>query len=226
MGAGDSPLAMAELPPSGAQGRPLALTVNPRLDAALAAGAGEWDAAAREAGATVVAGWLAQRLGDPALRVELLPTVQALLESDDTDERAQARADLADVVGETDAAVADALWEGVRVHGLATEDPDVLFEATARLAAIAEAHGDPLSAAEYYLDFLNWRRQPGHTSDTEHVQTAFDEVIRLAGRDGEHRAAALFGYRQVAYTRLAESEDDRATAGDWEPEPAPYQSWG
>jgi hypothetical protein len=101
----------------------------------------------------------------------------------------------------------------------------VIAEATTRLAAIAEAQGDPLAAAEFYIDFLNWRRLPGHASDPEALETAFDEIVRLATLDGAQKAAALFAYRQATYTRLLDAEDDRAVEGDWEKDPAPYESW-
>lgn len=205
--------------------QPLTLTTNPKLDAALNAGWEAWDAAAGRAGAATVAGWLARRAGNPDARDELVGPVLALLTAEDNEERGVARADLAEVIGDDDAPVADMLWEGVLAAGREADDADVLYEATTHLAAIAEAHGDPLAAAEYYLEFLNWRREPGHVADPDAVLGAFDEVVRLARLDGEQTTAALFEYRQVGFARLIEAEDERATEGNWDRDATPYASW-
>jgi hypothetical protein len=204
---------------------PLTLTTSPRLDAAVQAGWEAWQAAAREAGAEAVAGWLARRAGDADLRGEALPAILAVLEAKEPDEATEVRVELAELADEVDDLLADTLWEGVLAAAREAEDGDAMAEATGRLAAIAEASGDPLAAAEYHVEFLNWRRRPGHASDPEAIETAFDEVIRLAQRDGDPKAAALFAYRQAGYTRLLEADDDRAVAGDWERDPAPYEGW-
>lgn len=206
-------------------GQPLGLTLNPRLDAAVAQGWEAFEAAARDAGTDQVAGWLAQRLGRPRLRADLVEPVAALLEAEDADERAIARAELAELVQGEDDLTADTLWEGVLGHASETDDPDLMIDAIAHLAEIAEAHGDPLAAAEYQIGFLNWRRQPGHLSDPEAVLDAFDEVVRLARLDGDQKAAALFAFRQAAFARLADADDERAAQGEWERDPTPYQSW-
>ena len=204
---------------------PLTLTVNPRLDAAVQAGWEAWEGAARGEGAAAVAGWLAQRAGDPALRPEALPAVRAVLEATGADEAVEARVELAELLDGLDDLVADTLWEGVLAAGREAADPDALFEATGRLAAIAEGHGDALAAAESWIGFLNWRREEGHASDPEQVETAFDEVVRLAEQDGAQAAAALYGYRQARYTRLLEAEDERAVVGEWEEDARPYAGW-
>jgi len=206
-------------------GQPLNLTVSSSLDAALHEGWEAWDAAARQAGPDRVSAWLAHRLDWPALRTEVLETVHAFLSTDDEEERAMLRAELAEIAESRDDFLADTLWEGVLAAGLTLDDPDLIFEATGHLAALAEAQGDLLAAAEHYIDFLNWRRQDEHTSDVEAVETAFDEIIRLARLDGDQRAAALFEFRQAAFTRLAEVDEDRAMVGDWERDPTPYRSW-
>lgn len=206
---------------------PLTLTVNPRLDAGLQSGWEAWEAAMRATGATGSGAWLAQRAADPELRDEAAALVQGLLEAEDADARAEAwigLAELADEIG--DALLADTGWEGALAAGGEAGNPDVIFAATAALARIAEEHGETLAAAEYFLDFLNWRRRPGHVSDAEDVETAFDEVARLATKDGARREAALFEFRQVGFTRLLEADDDRAVEGDWEADPAPYAAWG
>ncbi len=206
------------------RGEPIALTADPKLDAALALGWEEWEQAAKGAGVGAVAGWLALRLGDLGRKRELLQPVASLLEAADAEDRALARAELAELVEEDDA-LADILWEGVLAHGVAAEDGDTIAEATTRLASIAEAHGDLLAAAEYHLEFLNWRRSDAHVSDPEAVETAMEEVVRLARLDGEQRFAALFEFRLASFVRLVEREDDRAAEGDWESDPTPYQSW-
>jgi hypothetical protein len=203
----------------------MSLTMSPRLDTAVAQGWQAFETAARAAGADQVAAWLAQRLGKPGLKADLLEPVAALLDAVDPDDRAVARAELAELVEGEDDLTADTLWEGVLAHARATNDPDLMVEAISHLAEIAESNGDPLAAAEFYLEFLNWRRQPGQMSDPDAVLDAFDEVIRLAHVDGDPTAAALYEYRQAAFARMADAEDDCATEGDWEREPVPYESW-
>jgi hypothetical protein len=206
-------------------GQLLSFTPNPKLDAALQAGWDAWQEATRAEGPQRVGVWIAHRLRNPALKTELGDTIEALLTADDPEERSLALSEIAEIAETIDDLLAETLWEGVLAAGFESEDADLLFEATSHLAAIAEDHGDPLAAAEYYIDFLNWRRQPDHTSDPENVEFAFDEVVRLANLDGDRRAAALFEFRQAQYTRLAEADDERATSGDWEAKLDPYESW-
>lgn len=204
---------------------PLNLTTNPKLDAALGQGWAAFEDAAREAGLARVTTWAVQRAGDEVPRATLRDAIEALLTADDPEEATFARAELAELVEEIDDPLADTLWEGVLERGLETDDGDLIFEASSHMAAIAEDLGDPLAAAEYYIDFLNWRRSPNGVSDPEAVQSAFDEVIRLAEADGEPKIAALYGYRQVAYTRIADAEGEAAAVGDWESDGAPYAGW-
>ena len=204
---------------------PLSLTLNPKLDAALAEGLAPWEAAARAAGVARVVAWAAQRTGGAVPKDDLREYLSALLDAEDPEEIAFARAELAELLEESDDALADALWEGVLERGYETHDPDLIVEATGHLAAIAEELGDPLAAAEYYIDFLNWRRSAAGVSEPEAVQTAFDEIVRLAEADGEPKTAALYAYRQVRFTKLADAEADAATSGDWAPEDAPYAPW-
>jgi hypothetical protein len=204
---------------------PISLTLSPRLDASLAEGWEAWEAAARAAGPPAVAGWIAQRLGRPQLRADLQSDVESFLAATDGEERALAIADLAEIVEGHDDVLADTLWEALLALGFEQEDPDTITEAISRLAAIAEEHGDPLAAAEYHIDFLNWRRQDDHTSDPEAVADAFDEIIRLAGVDGDRQAVAMWEYRLASFIRLEESGDERAYAGDWEQSPIAYESW-
>lgn len=204
---------------------PLNLTLDPRLDQAAARSAEAWEVAARAAGASRTAAWLSRRQNDPEARDELANAVEHLLEAEDPDDLVLARAELAELIEEQDDLLAETLWESIRAYAMEHDDGETLASAAAQLASIAERHGDILAAAEYHLGFLNWRRQPGRVSDAEDVHTSFDEVIRLAERDGEPQAAALFAYRQASFTRLAEAGDDRATEGEWEKTGAPYESW-
>jgi hypothetical protein len=158
-------------------------------------------------------------------KADLRDHLEALLTAEDADEATFARAELAELVEESDDALAETLWEGVLDRGFETDDPDLIFEAVSHLAAIAEDNSDPLAAAEYFIDFLNWRRKPSSVSDPEDVETAFDEIIRLAEADGQPRIAAEYAYRHVGYTKLAGAEAEQASSGDWEPDAAPYSSW-
>src|SRR4051794_711505 len=184
---------------------PLNLTVNPRLDAALQSGWESWYPAAVAEGADKVAVWLSRRLRNPAIRSEISETLEAVLESDEPEDRALALTELAEIAEGHDDLLADTLWEGVLDAGNESGDPDLVFEAISHLAAIAEDHDEFLAAAEYYLEFLNWRRRTQHESDPELVATAFEEVIRLAGLDGDRRAAALYEFRQAQFVRLADA---------------------
>lgn len=211
-------------PPAGA-GQPIALTLNPRLDATVVQGWEAWDTSARAAGPGAVAAWIAQRMFRKDLRNELEPFVAAYLDSSEPEDRAAAIAELAEIVEGGDDLIADTLWEALLALGKQEADPDMIIEAIGHLAAIAEDHGEPLSAAEYQIEFLNWRRQDEHTSDPESIADAFDEIIRLAEQDGDPEAVAIYEFRLATFMRLADSEDERASTGDWERNPAPYESW-
>jgi hypothetical protein len=144
----------------------------------------------------------------------------------DPDEAADALFGLAELAEETaDELLADTLWEGVLDRAREIGDGDLIAEATRRLAALAERNGDPLAAAEFFIEFLNWRRQPEHSSDPEDVEAAFDEIVRLATVDGAQQAAAQYAYRQVGFTKLLDADDSRAVEGDWESDALAYQSW-
>ena len=192
--------------------KPLILTLSARLDAAVQAGWEAWHGAAREAGPETVAAWLAQGVSDPDLRAAVLPSVRSLLDPADVEEQAGALIELAELADGIDHLLADTLWEGVLSIGRDTDDPDIVFEATTRLAAIAETQGDPLAAAEYYIDFLNWRRQDHHASDPDDVETAFDQIIRLATQDGAQKEAA----RSLPTAKPAlRAYGRRTTTGRW-----------
>lgn len=197
--------------------KPLTFSRSPKLDATLASGWEAWLAAARAAGAAATARWLADRAGDPDLAESAAEFLEPVVDADgDREERVEGLMSLAELAEEIeDPLLADTLWEGVLAEGRAGGDPDVVTEATTRLAGLAEEMGDLLAAGEYWIDFLNWRRSPGSTSDPEQVESAFDEIARLADLDGARSASATWRFRQAQYTRLWEVEDERAVEGDW-----------
>jgi hypothetical protein len=205
--------------------QPLSLTANPRLDAALQSGWEAWETAAKVAGPAGVLAWLSARLELPPDGGDITGPIEELLTATDPEQQAVARTELAEILEGDDDALADTLWEGVLAYGLDAGDADYVFEASSHLARIAEELGDPLAAAEYFIDFLNWRRQPDHGSEIEQVEVAYEEIVRLSELDEEPRATAIYAHRQAQYNRLAEADDERATAGDWETSPEPYSSW-
>jgi hypothetical protein len=206
-------------------GEPLTLTTNPRLDAALMQGLDRWLATSREVGVTGTVRWLAQRSDLGEHRETVQEILEALHAVEMPDEAVTLYAELGDMLIGEDDVMADALYEAVLAHGIATSDAEAIEDAVVHLAEIAEALTEPLTAAEYYIDFLNWRREDEHASDPESVLNAFDEVIRIATEDGAQQAAALFQFRQAQFSRLVEAGDERATTGDWEIAPDPYVIW-
>lgn len=205
--------------------RPLQLTRSPRLDNALRFGWQSFERTLAAAGADEAARWLAARLDDP----EAADVAQALFAAavdNDADEGSDALFALAELAEEADDdLLADTFWEGVLDRGRTLEDGDVIAEATRRLATVAERNGDPLAAAEFHIGFLNWRREPGHSSDPEDVEAAFDEIIRLAEVDGAPRAAAEYAYRQAQFTRLLDRDDPQTVEGNWDERSPEYASW-
>ena len=72
-------------------------------------------------------------------------------------------------------------------------DSEVYFEGLSQLAEIELEYGDPQAAAALYIDFLNWAREPGHSTEAEAILTAFDQIIELAESDGaQNEAAAVY----------------------------------
>jgi hypothetical protein len=204
---------------------PLHLTRSPRLDNALRLG---WDSFSRTlatVGAEDTARWLSARMNDPELAEVAEPLLEAAT-GGDPEEAAEGICALAELAEETgDDLLADTLWEGVLERARDTGDGDLIAEASRRLAGLAERLGDPLAAAEFFIAFINWRRENGHIADPEDVLDAFDEIVRLAGVDGAQKAAAEFAYRQAGFARLVDEEDPRALEGDWEPGKAPFVAW-
>jgi tetratricopeptide (TPR) repeat protein len=214
---------MSELPgvPS-----PLTFSADPKLDTSLQKG---WDAFSQAlvaAGPSRGAKWFARRAEDPDLAETVEPMLETLADTLTGEEALEALFALAEVAGEVeDDLLADTIWEGGLAVALDLGDPDAALEATSRLAELAERLGDPLAAAEYYIGFLNWRRQPGHSSDPEAVEQAFDEISRLADEDGARKEAAIWRYRQAIYSRLVEADDERAVEGEWDDSGIPWAGW-
>ena len=207
-------------------GQALTLTTDPRLDQAAARSAEDWEAAARQAGASRTAAWLRRRVDQPESMVAIEEAVAHLLLSEDAADLVEARIELAELVEGGDDLLAETLLDAAHAYAAEIGDGEMLAGISSQLAAISERQGDQLTAADYHLDFLNWRRQPGRTSDPDDILSSFDEVIRYADLDGEPAASALYTYRQATFTRLVDAGDERAVEGDWERDGAPYRSWG
>jgi hypothetical protein len=205
---------------------PLSLSVDPRLDLALKAGVDKWEETVALRGATATARWLIHRSAGADLEQELvIDAIENLLLWEDPHDRALARAEVAEMVQTEDSELAETLWFAVREYAFETGDADLLAEASSHIAEIAIELDDPTSAAEVWIDFLNWRREPESTSDPESVLTALDEIIRAAEMDGAQAEAARFGYMQVQFQRLVDTADERATVGNWLDHENPIESW-
>jgi hypothetical protein len=207
-------------------GSPLVFSVDPKLDSALARGINAWEAEVAERGVLATAKWLMRRGEEVELDAELLyEALEYLLTAEHANDKMLARAELAEMVQPGDLELADLLWFAVRDAALELRDADLLAEALTHIAEIAFEVDEPTTAAEVWIDFLNWRREPESTSDPETVLTAFDEVIRAAEMDGAHADAARFSYLQVQFQALVDAGDARATVGDWMMSDAPFEVW-
>ncbi|HET7056637.1 MAG TPA: hypothetical protein VFI12_09245, partial [Thermomicrobiales bacterium] len=133
--------------------------------------------------------------------------------------------ELGEMLQESDQELADLLWFAVRDYAMQASDGDLLAEATGHIAEIAFDYDEPTSAAEVWIDFLNWRREPESSSDSEAVLTAYDEIVRAAEMDGAQAVAATYGYQQAQFQKLVDSDDPRATVGNWLPGSDPLETW-
>lgn len=207
-------------------GQPLAFSKDFRLDHSLRTGVDAWEAMVSQRGAAATTTWLMDRSAGAGLDEELvLEAVENLIVSEDPHDRALARAEIAEIAQEEDTELADILWFAVRDYGIETGDADLIVEASTHLAEIALDLDEPTTAAEVWLDFLNWRREPDATSDPESVLTAFDEIISAAELDGAREVAARFGYMQVQFQQLVDADDPRTTVGNWLSNDDPLESW-
>ncbi|HYP59294.1 MAG TPA: hypothetical protein VEQ36_02615 [Thermomicrobiales bacterium] len=212
--------------PSSDFGNPMTVSVDVRLDLALRSSVDAWEAAVADRGPAATAKWIMQRSAAADLEREMVvEAIENLIVAEDPADRALARAEVAEMVQGEDAELADALWFAIRDFALDEGDGDLLTEATTHISEIAFDLDEPTSAAEAWLDFLNWRREPESASDPEAVLTAFDEIIRAAEMDGEPTIAARYGYLQVQFQKLVEADDPRATVGNWLAADQPLESW-
>lgn len=204
---------------------PLVLTTNPRLSFALHGSGADLERAMEAVGPDEVRKWLLNRTGDEIEPDHLDAALAAWFESESPDDRVIARVELAELIGDTDEATSELLWEASLREGYERGDAELAFDAVANLARIAEDTGDPLAAAEYFIEFLNWRRQGDHVADPEFVHQAFEEIIRMAEAERLAAVAARYQAAHAQFTRLADAEDDRATEGDWAPGAPPFSGW-
>jgi hypothetical protein len=204
---------------------PLVLTTNPRLSFALHGSGADLERAMEAVGREQVATWLLNRTGDELEASDLDAALAAWFEAASPDERVVARVELAELIGETDEATSELLWEASLRDGYERGDAELAFDAVSNLARIAEESGDPLAAAEYFIEFLTWRRQDGHVSDPEFVHQAFEEIVRLAEAERQAAVAARYEHAHAQFSRIEDADDDRATEGDWAPGAPPFAGW-
>jgi hypothetical protein len=204
---------------------PLVLTTNPRLSFALHGSGADLERAMDAVGQEQVTTWLLNRTGDEIALEDLDVALAAWFDAPSHDDRVMARVELAELIGDSDEAVSELLWEASLRDGYERGDAELAFDAVANLARIAEASGDPLAAAEYFIEFLNWRRQDNSVSDPEFVHQAFEEVIRLASVERQAAVAARYEAAHAQFTRTEDAEDDRAAVGDWTPGTPSFTGW-
>jgi hypothetical protein len=212
--------------PASEPGNPLTVSVELRLALALRSGIEAWETTVADRRATATTKWIMQRSAGAGLDQELvIEAIENLLLAEDPVDRALARAELGEMLQESDQELADLLWFAVRDYAMQASDGDLLAEATGHIAEIAFDYDEPTSAAEVWIDFLNWRREPESSSDPEAVLTAYDEIVRAAEMDGAQAVAATYGYQQAQFQKLVDSDDPRATVGNWLPGSDPLETW-
>jgi hypothetical protein len=206
-------------------GTPLNFSFDAGLDAALTKGWAGWIETARKKGIERTAEWLLRR-GETGLDLsDLEPLLETLLESSVPFDRAMAASELAELTEVEDDAMAATLWEGVMVSGREAGDSEVYFEGLSQLAEIELEYGDPQAAAALYIDFLNWSREPGHSTEAEAILTAFDQIIELAEGDGAPTASAEYAHAQTRFFRSVDGDDSRIVSGNWEANDDEYVVW-
>lgn len=204
---------------------PVVLTTNPRLSFALHGSGADLERAMETVGPEQVKTWLLNRIGEEIDPADLDAALSAWFGADTADDRLIARVELAELIGDTDESTSELLWEASLRDGYERGDAELAFDAVANLARIAEESGDPLAAAEYFIEFLNWRRQDEHVSDPEFVHQAFEEIVRLAESERQVAVAARYQHAHAQFSRIEDAEDERATEGDWTPGAPPYTGW-
>jgi hypothetical protein len=205
---------------------PLSLTVDRRLELAFREGHAAWTEAVRERGTNATANWLIRRsVGVDIDRDSALDAIEGIVLSRTPEDLVDAQRELVSLIREGDLEMSELLWTAIRDAALAANDPEQIEEATTELARISGELDEPSNRARVWIDYLNWRRQPGSSSDPDQVLQAFDEIIQAAEESGAHRDAARFSYLQVQFQALADAEDDRAESGDWMPGEPLFRIW-
>ncbi len=204
---------------------PVVLTTNPRLSFALHGSGADLERAMEAVGLEQVQTWLLNRTGEEIAPDDLHAALAAWFDAASSDDRIIARVELAELIDEADEATTELLWEASLRDGYEGGDAELAFDAVSNLARIAEESGDPLAAAEYFIEFLNWRRQAEHASDPEFVHQAFEEIVRLAEAERQAAVAARFEAAHAQFARIEDAGDDRAAVGDWTGGTPPFASW-
>ena len=204
---------------------PLTFSFDAALDAALTKGWAGWIEMARKKGVERTAEWLVRRDEAGLTLSDLDALLTTLLESSSPFDRAVAASDLAELTEMEDDAMAATLWEGVLVSGREAADSEVYFEGLSQLAEIELEYGDPQAAAALYIDFLNWAREPGHSTEAEAIFSAFDQIIELAESDGAPTASAAYAHAQTRFFRSVGGDDRRIVSENWETNDDPYVVW-
>lgn len=204
---------------------PVVLTTNPRLSFALHGSGADLERAMEAVGSDQVKTWLLSRTGDEIEPGDLDAALADWFDAASPDDRVIARVELAELIGDADEATSELLWEASLRDGYERGDAELAFDAVANLANIAAESGDALAAAEYCIEFLNWRRRDDHVSDPEFVHQAFEDIVRLAETERQAAAAARYEAAHAQFTRIEDAGDDRATEGDWSPGSPPYAGW-
>jgi hypothetical protein len=204
---------------------PVVFTTNPRLSFALHGTGADLERAMDGVGRDQTLAWLRNRVGDEVEPEFLEPAVDAWFIANTPEDRAMARVELAELIGDADLATTELLWEASLREGYANVDGEQAFDAAASLAEIAEESGDPLAAAEYYIEYLNWRRAEGHASEPEAVHQAFEEIERLALAEHQPAVAARVAHAHAQYTRAEDHDEEGAYEGDWAPGSPPLAGW-
>lgn len=204
---------------------PITLTTSPRLSLALQGDGPGFERAMDAVGQNETASWIRKRVDDAVEPAMLTEAVEAWFSAATVEDRVMARVDLAELLADADEPSSELLWEASMHDGFSRDDGEQAFDAVVHLAQLAEATGDPLTAAEFYIDFLNWRRGEGHVSDPESVHQAFEEIIRLAEVGGDPAAAARFTHAHAQFARLGDDDPEAASEGDWAESTAPFAGW-
>jgi hypothetical protein len=204
---------------------PLTFSFDAGLDAALSRGWSGWIEVARKKGVERTTEWLLRRDETGLDAGDLEPLIEAVLASDSPFDRAMAASELAEYIEVDDDALAAILWEGVLRSGREANDSEVYFEGLSQLAEIETEYGDPQAAAALYVDFLNWARESGHSTEAEAIFTAFDQLIALAEADGAPAAAASYAHAQSRFFRSVDGDDTRIVSEDWDPTAPPLAVW-